>query len=203
MKNLLNALASFQKDPTIIGKTEDNPYFSSKYVPLDKLMLRVREKLNEHGLTITQYPTTVEGGFPALATMLFHAESGEYLETIARLILVKDDPQAQGSAITYMRRYSIESILGIVTTKDDDANQATFSDDTLDPKEIKTVTKEIKDTLDDAQQKELKAWMKKEKLSLKPGVFKRTDTERLYEKISEIKEPIEEEVAPVQEETNE
>jgi hypothetical protein len=41
-----------------------------------------------------------------------------------RLYLVKDDPQGQGSAVTYARRYSYMSVLGLVADVDDDGNAA-------------------------------------------------------------------------------
>lgn len=37
---------------------------------------------------------------------------------------VKDDPQAVGSAITYMRRYALGAVLGLNIDNDDDGNAA-------------------------------------------------------------------------------
>ena len=62
-----------------------------------------------------------------LTTTLFHVESGETLTgtmTIPQAIkLGSQNPyQVLGSGITYLRRYSLESMLGIVSSKDTDAN---------------------------------------------------------------------------------
>jgi hypothetical protein len=58
--------------------------------------------------------------------MLFHS-SGQYISSTAMLRLIKNDPQAHGSAITYMRRYSFMSILGLVADADDDGNAASYA----------------------------------------------------------------------------
>jgi hypothetical protein len=55
--------------------------------------------------------------------MLLH-KSGQFIADTALLHLVKDDPQAHGSAMTYLRRYSYMAILGLVADEDDDGNAA-------------------------------------------------------------------------------
>jgi hypothetical protein len=50
--------------------------------------------------------------------------SGEWLKATANLKLAKQDPQGQGSAYTYMRRYALSGILGLATDEDDDGNTA-------------------------------------------------------------------------------
>jgi hypothetical protein len=62
-----------------------------------------------------------------MATTLMH-ESGEFITSIAAMPC-KDpsNPQAQGSAITYARRYAYGAILSLDIDDDDDANAATSS----------------------------------------------------------------------------
>ena len=62
-----------------------------------------------------------------LEPKLVHAESGQFLASLAGIPLSKHDPQAMGSAITYGRRYSLSAMLGIVTEDDDDGNMATYT----------------------------------------------------------------------------
>jgi len=50
---------------------------------------------------------------------------------------VKPDPQAQGSAITYARRYSLSAIIGLCTEEDDDAEGAMNREQDKDTPEIK------------------------------------------------------------------
>ncbi len=82
--------------------------------------------LNKHGLAVTQLvDNAVDAG--SLTTMLMH-ESGEWISATQPLLLAKADPQGQGSAITYARRYGLMSMLGIVAEDDDDANAAVVRD---------------------------------------------------------------------------
>jgi hypothetical protein len=56
--------------------------------------------------------------------MLIHAESGEFISATYTLQVVRqNDPQAQGSAISYARRYAITSVLNLAIS-DDDAEAA-------------------------------------------------------------------------------
>jgi hypothetical protein len=58
-----------------------------------------------------------------LKTTLMHS-SGQWIQGEMPLFLPKMDAQAQGSAITYARRYGLAAITGLVQV-DDDANTAT------------------------------------------------------------------------------
>jgi hypothetical protein len=55
-------------------------------------------------------------------------KSGEWLESEFVLPIVKKDPQASGSAITYARRYALVSVAGIPTA-DDDAESSMLRSD--------------------------------------------------------------------------
>ena len=58
-----------------------------------------------------------------MRTTIAH-ESGEFMSGLAELLLTKQDPQGMGSSITYMRRYALAAICGIVTSDDDDDGNA-------------------------------------------------------------------------------
>jgi hypothetical protein len=58
-----------------------------------------------------------------LTTMLMHS-SGEWLAATSRMTPKDQTPQGQGSAITYLRRYALSSVLGLATEDDDDGNAA-------------------------------------------------------------------------------
>lgn len=112
-----------------------NPFFSSKYITLDSLMEQVLPLLNRVGLVLTQFPSYIatQGTVvPALRTRIDHPESGEFLEDTSPLVMDKENPQGQGSAITYMRRYALMAALGLVADVDDDGNAAS-------PKKAKVV----------------------------------------------------------------
>ena len=120
LKNIAKALLVFQSKVEAIKKTETNPFFKSKYADLSNIIESIREPLQEAGLAYSQFPTGENG----LTTILMHAESGEYLESTYQMTPVKNDPQGQGSVITYQRRYALSAILGLSTENDDDGNEA-------------------------------------------------------------------------------
>jgi hypothetical protein len=119
--NLAKALVAFQgkvKDP---AKDKDNPFFKSKYVGLDSLLDAVRPVLSECGLGFIQSPSG-NGQDISITTLLMHT-SGEWLQSDPfTLRATKNDAQGTGSAVTYARRYSLSSILGVAWDDDDDAN---------------------------------------------------------------------------------
>lgn len=120
MSALDSALLAFQSEGINLQKSAINPHFKNRYVPLDTLMGQVLPILNRLGLVLLQFPTTVDVSAPGLRTRITHAESGEFIEDTMVLVLDKISPQAQGSALTYARRYSLMAILGLVADEDSD-----------------------------------------------------------------------------------
>ena len=120
---LAKALIAVQGELTPVTKDKENPYFHSKYVGLDTVMPMALALLNKHGLALSQVPDQTMNGLSALRTTLMH-ESGEWMSGVQPLLMAKEDPQGQGSAITYARRYAAMSMLGIVAESDDDGNAA-------------------------------------------------------------------------------
>lgn len=123
MSALAKALLAFQTDPPPVHLDATNPHFRSKYASLGGVVAAVRPALTKHGLVVTQLPGVTPDG-PVLETRLIHAESGEALSSHMPLTADKPGPQAQGSALTYARRYALLSVLGLVGDEDDDANAA-------------------------------------------------------------------------------
>jgi len=105
-----------------IKKSATNPHFKSKYAELKDYQEAVDPVLAKHGLAITQHVTTNEGKVEC-NTKLWH-ENGESMESgVLALTPDKSTPQGVGSAITYARRYSLSSFLGLAA-EDDDGNAA-------------------------------------------------------------------------------
>jgi len=121
--NIVKALAAAQGKFSVIAKTSDNPFFKSKYADLAEVVRPTAPILAEHGLSVIQGIGYDEGCQDTLTTTLAHI-SGEYFSTTMRLYVPKSDPQGQGSAVTYARRYSYMAILGLVADEDDDGNAA-------------------------------------------------------------------------------
>jgi len=119
MKNLFKALAAFQNEVPIIHK--DTTGYGYTYADLPKIIETINPLLKKHGLGYTQ-PI----GKGVITTIVFHIESGESIEsevTIPEGVNLKgmNEFQVLGSAITYLRRYSLSSVLGLVTDKDTNA----------------------------------------------------------------------------------
>jgi len=96
--------------------------YSYSYAPLDAVLAEVRPILARHGLAVLQPVATVaEDGKRigvGVSTMLVHS-SGEQWVFGPLIFDDKGTPQQVGSAITYARRYSLLSSLGIATDDDD------------------------------------------------------------------------------------
>lgn len=100
--------------------TADAGKFKYKYAPLDEILNLIRPLLAAEGLSVIQSPIR-EDNLVGVKTLLLHA-SGQYMEFEPILLpLEKTTAQGVGAAITYSRRYSISSILGIASENDDDA----------------------------------------------------------------------------------
>ena len=121
INELAEALAAAQGEMGAAVKDAANPFFKSKYADLGEVVRAVKQPFANHGLSYTQFPIR-EGESAGVITMLMHT-SGQWMRQGYTLPLAKFDAQATGSAITYARRYALQSIAGIPSA-DDDGNQA-------------------------------------------------------------------------------
>ena len=136
INELASALARFQAEvkPAIKGST--NPYFKSKYADLQACWDAAREPLTKNGLSLVQGCRFSEcGDVVTIETRLMHS-SGQWIENSLTMKPAKADPQGIGSCITYGRRYSMGSTLGLVTEEDDDGNAATHEPAAKKPVEL-------------------------------------------------------------------
>jgi len=118
---MIEKLLEVQKKIGAIGKDSTNPFFKSKYFDINKLLDVVKPVLSEQGLVLLQPLTNIDG-VPAIRTILIDVDTGDKIEDITPLTQ-NPDPQKMGSAITYFRRYSLQSLLGL-QAEDDDGNKA-------------------------------------------------------------------------------
>lgn len=127
LKDLFTALAKAQAEMQTAGLSSENPYFKTRYADLAAIVKASRPALTKNGLSIIQQIITSDEGHTYLHTMLCHA-SGQWVESRVRIVPPKTDVQSLGSYITYLRRYSIAALCGIVTSdEDDDGNLAVAS----------------------------------------------------------------------------
>jgi hypothetical protein len=121
---LAKALAKAQGQISPALKDSENPHFRSKYADLSSVWAACRKPLTDNGLSVVQMPVDAPTpGSVALTTLLLHT-SGEYISSTVSAPLTKQDAQGIGSALTYLRRYALSAIIGVVADDDDDGNAA-------------------------------------------------------------------------------
>lgn len=143
MKNIIKAIADFQQDCPVILK--DTSGYGYKYADLTQIDSVIKPLLKKHGL---MYIQPLQNG--SILTQVYHIESGEMIESLCTIPFesIRYEPviiettkngitekktkhiiagfegmntaQAYGSLITYFRRYTISSLLGLITDKDTD-----------------------------------------------------------------------------------
>lgn len=136
--SLTEALASCQHDIRTATKNSINPHFKSKYADLEETIDCVKPYLGKHLLSFTQHPSYIDG-VVSLTSFLTHA-SGEWIKSTCSAPSPKLDVQGVGSAITYLRRYSLQSFF-LFASQDDDGNTAVSNNLTPNPPPVNTTSK--------------------------------------------------------------
>lgn len=125
MNELAKSLVKAQAEMSHAAKDSKNPHFKSAYSSLASVIDAVRPALSSNGLAFVQKLHTADGGV-AVETVLIH-ESGQEMSCGTLFIPAsKQDAQGYGSAISYAKRYSLQSALGIAS-EDDDGQSAVKS----------------------------------------------------------------------------
>jgi len=128
---LAHALVEAQAEVENATKNAANPFYRSRYADLTEILRVMKPVFSAHGLAVVQFVATGADGTASLENVILH-ESGEWMaETASAPLAPKEtkegpkpsDAQSLGSAITYLRRYSLAAIAGI-TQEDDDGNAA-------------------------------------------------------------------------------
>ena len=131
---LATALSIVQGKLTHAKKDSANPFFKSKYADLESVWDACRSLLSENGLAVMQFPGEYYDGTMHLTTILTH-KSGEWIGQDMSVPVTKPDAQGAGSALTYMRRYALAAVVGVVQA-DDDGNAASAPKPVVKAKEI-------------------------------------------------------------------
>lgn len=124
---LAGALAKAQASIQPALKDSTNPHFKSNYADLASVFAACREALTNNDLAIVQR-TIGDGASVGITTTLLHG-SGQWIEGTIKVNLANGaTPQHVGSALTYLRRYSLAAMVG-VAPDDDDGNAASTRSD--------------------------------------------------------------------------
>lgn len=110
---VLKALLEAKKEIGKVVKNAKNPHFKNTYADINAIIDTVEPVLMKHGLLLVQ--PIIEG---KVCTVIFHPESdGEVRSEIQ--LPTNVSPQQMGSAITYYRRYTLQSLLSLQADDDD------------------------------------------------------------------------------------
>lgn len=127
------AMAKFQSEVKQPFKDANNPFFKSKYVPLESVVESITSIAPKHGISFVQWASNDDTGRVGVSTMIMHT-SGEYIEfDPVYMNADKNTAQGAGALISYLKRYSLSAVFGITSDQDDDGNHA--SGNTNKPKQ--------------------------------------------------------------------
>lgn len=132
ISKIATALVKSQGEMSKASKDATNPFFKSKYADLNSIREACIPALNSNGISILQ-PIIQEGGKNYVRTLLLH-ESGEFLDSFTEVVCSKqNDAQAFGSALTYARRYGMQSMVNVGSEDDDGQKASQPAKPTLEP----------------------------------------------------------------------
>jgi hypothetical protein len=124
INELAAALSKAQGEMQAAIKDKVNPFYKTSYADLGSIWDAARPVLSKYGLCIMQ--TTElnnERNQTIMVTTLAHT-SGQWIKSYLPLNPAKNDSQGVGAAITYLRRYSLSALIGVVCDNDDDGETA-------------------------------------------------------------------------------
>jgi hypothetical protein len=115
-ENIYLKLFKLQSELGSISKDATNPFYKSKYFDINSLIGQLKPLLEKHNLLLLQPITDNQ-----VRSIIFDLDGGSVESSMP---LPNDlDAQKLGSAITYFRRYTLQSLLALQAI-DDDGNLA-------------------------------------------------------------------------------
>jgi hypothetical protein len=139
-------------EPIKRDKVVKTSKYEFRYAPLDSIMENIKPLLKKNGLAIVQAVDS-----DVLTTRIIH-ESGEWLQSETHLNKEHANMQGFGGEVTYKRRYSLSSLLGIVADEDNDVPRISATQrsiEALSPRRqsfIADVAEIIKDKFNDGNE---------------------------------------------------
>jgi len=109
-----------------VKKNAKNPHFKNNYADINAIIEAVEPVLLKYNLILMQ--PVMDG---KVVTKIIDCETGQSVDSWMELPQITD-PQKIGSAVTYFRRYTLQSLLSL-QAEDDDANTASATIKTQKP----------------------------------------------------------------------
>ena len=131
INELAAALSKAQGEMQAAVKDKINPFYKSSYADLGSVWDAARPVLSKYGLCVMQTTEmNSERNQIIMVTTLAHT-SGQWVKSYLPLNPAKNDSQGVGAAITYLRRYSLSALVGVVCDDDDDGETSVGRGKTL------------------------------------------------------------------------
>jgi hypothetical protein len=124
------ALLEAQRHIGVAVKDAKNPHFKSTYADLTSVVSAIKGPLNAADISFLQSVGNDAAGV-TVTTRLLHA-SGEWIDATIYLPVPQQTAQAYGSAITYGKRYGLQSLLGVPSDDDDGQAASVKADPVID-----------------------------------------------------------------------
>lgn len=142
--DFLAKLVTVQKEIQTLKKTASNPYFKSKFVPLNEVLDVVKAQLEKHDLLLIQ---------PVGKDQMGHYVESRICDTYNRciysrvyLVACEESMQKLAAAITFGRRYSLAPLLAL-EDEDDDGERASGKDPALLKTKIASLLLDLNDAV--------------------------------------------------------
>ena len=110
-------LFNLQQEIGAVSKDASNPFYKSRYFDINSLIKQLQPLLKKHRLLLLQ---PIEEDM-VVSKLICVDGTGATISGLKLPVIA--DPQKLGSCITYYRRYTLSSLLGL-QAEDDDANAA-------------------------------------------------------------------------------
>jgi hypothetical protein len=172
------ALVEAQAEMPVVPMNAKNPFFNSKFADFGSVIETTRPILKNHGLAITQFPTSTPDNRIGVTSRLIH-KSGQWFEESVYIPLPEKEKagegekqkkspnlaQATGIAITYLKRYSWTAILGVYADEDTDGEsgkreEAELTEEELELKKLKKEIVTLGKALGGKENSEISAMIK-------------------------------------------
>tara|TARA_R100001463_G_scaffold84853_1_gene139603 strand:+ start:283 stop:921 length:639 start_codon:yes stop_codon:yes gene_type:complete len=115
--SIATALISFHQTNPHAFEDKRNPHYKNKYASLESVIKTVRTA-SQFGLTFTQ-EMDFEGDISFVRTVMMHSSGATRVSRTKIVSKDPNDPQKMGSAISYAKRYGLQSIFGLPSDDDD------------------------------------------------------------------------------------
>ena len=116
LDKIMPKLFKVKSKMTGVVKDSKNPFFKSQYADLNAHLEMIEPLLSENGLVLLQ-PVTSNNGQDVVSSVIYDSESGQ--SVTSSISINGKDMQSLGAAVTYGRRFTLGSLLGMQAVDDD------------------------------------------------------------------------------------